>query len=162
MKKLAAGMGLAAMGTSRDQRLHGGVAGVAELDAGKRAMLVDLLGNAGQHRNVLIAPEAEFDIGRDIGAVVDLHHLGADHGPAALGLHAAHGGQRRGVAIAHAVAVRHLVEAVPRRHGADAHGLEENVVAGIAGHGSLRFRMSLAGRPGSRLWSQELLRGDRG
>ena len=32
--------------------------------------------------------------------------------PAALGLHAAHGGMAAGIAIAHAVAMRHLVEAV--------------------------------------------------
>ena len=35
---------------------------------------------------------------------------------------------------AHAVAVRHLVEAVARRHRADAHGLEQDVVDGIARH----------------------------
>ena len=47
---------------------------------------------------------------------MDLDLLGADDGPAALRLDAAHHGVRRRVAVAHAVAVRHLEEAVARRH----------------------------------------------
>ena len=93
-----------------------------------------LLGDAGEHRDVLVAPQAEFDVRCNVCRVVDFHHLGADHGPAAFRLHAAHGGQCGGVLVAHAVAVRHLVEAVACGDGADADGLEEDVVAGIAGH----------------------------
>ncbi|MNT93799.1 hypothetical protein D3C72_2353570 [compost metagenome] len=56
------------------------------------------------------------------------HLLGADDRPAAFGLHAAHMGQRRRVAITHAVAVRHLVEAVAGGHRTDLHRLEQHVI----------------------------------
>jgi len=42
-----------------------------------------------------------------------------DHAPAALGLDRAHGGQRLGQRMAHAAAMRHLVEAVFGHHRTD-------------------------------------------
>ncbi len=65
---------------------------------------------------------------------MDLRLLGAQHGPAAGRLHAPHLGIRGGIAIAGAVAMRHLVEAVLRDLGADLHRLEQDVVAWIARH----------------------------
>ena len=63
---------------------------------------------------------------------MDLDLLGADDGPAALRLDAAHHGVRGRVAVAHAVAVRHLEEAVARGHRPELHRLEEDVVARVA------------------------------
>ena len=93
---------------------------VGQLDAGQGAVCVYRLGHQGQGRDVVVVPEPALDVGRQVAAVVDLHLLGADHAPAALGLHAAHGGQALRHAVAHAVAVGHLVEAVGRGDGADA------------------------------------------
>ncbi len=70
--------------------------------------------------------------GRHVRARVDVDLLGADHGPAALGLHAAHGRQRGRIAVTHAVAVRHLEEAVARGDRTDGNRLEEDVVARVA------------------------------
>ena len=63
---------------------------------------------------------------------VDLDLLGADDGPPALGLDPAHVGVGGRVVVPHPVAVRHLEEAVARGHRPELHGLEEDVVAGIA------------------------------
>ena len=59
---------------------------------------------------------------------------GADHAPAALGLHPAEGrpDMRRG--IGHAAGMRHLKEPVGRHLRPDPHRFEQDVVAGIAGH----------------------------
>ena len=73
-------------------------------------------------------------IGRDIAGGMDLDFLGADHRPAALGLDAAHGRERRGIVVAHAVAMGHLVEAVLGGDRADLDRLEQDVVARIARH----------------------------
>ena len=97
-------------------------------------MLMDFLGDAGMHGYVVIAPNAEFHIGRHIGGLMNLGHFSADHGPAALGFHAAHGGKRRRIAPAHAVAVGNLIEAVARRNGSDFHGFKQDIVAGVSGH----------------------------
>ncbi len=105
-----------------------------ELAAGERAVRVDALDEAGVHRDVAVVPEHALDERRDVGGVVELDLLRADDGPAALRLDAAHLRVRGRVAVAHAVAVRHLEEAVPGRHRPEPHRLEEHVVAGIA-HG---------------------------
>ena len=109
---------------------------VGELEPGQRAVRVNRFGHAGEDRDVPLVPQPQLDEGRDVGAVVDLALLGADHAPAAFGLDAAQDGHGGWVAVAHAVAMRHLVEAVGRRHRPDLHRLEEDVVAGIAGQGS--------------------------
>ncbi len=67
--------------------------------------------------------------------MVHLGLFGEDHPPAALGLGGPHLGRRRRIAVATAVAMRHLIEAVLGRVRADLHRLEEDIIAGIA-HGS--------------------------
>ena len=107
-------------------------------------MLVDLLGDPGEGRDVAIVPVAQFDIRRHVAAMMDLHHFRAHYAPAAFRLHAAHGGKRRNITITHAVAMRDLVKAIARRDRADADGLEKDVVTGIASHvGSCQKRTTL-------------------
>ena len=106
-----------ALGARSDRRharvVVGGVeAGVGELDARERSVLVHRVGHEAQPRHVRVVPQPALDVGRQVGGRVDLDLLGAHHAPAALGLDAAHRGQRRGTHVAEAVAVRHLVEAV--------------------------------------------------
>ncbi len=60
--------------------------------------------------------------------------LAADDAPAALGLDRPHDGERGRVAVAHAVAMRHLVEAVLGGDRADLYRLEQDVVSRIARH----------------------------
>ncbi|MDD9993310.1 MAG: hypothetical protein OXP75_16055 [Rhodospirillales bacterium] len=111
----------------------GGVrAVVGKLDPRQRAEFVDAVHRPRERRDVAVVPEPKLDEGGDVRGGVDLHLLGADHGPAALRLDPAHPGERRGVAVAHAVAVRHLEEAVVRGHWADRDRLEEHVEAGVA------------------------------
>ena len=78
-------------------------------------------------------------IAADVGRGVDLDLLGADDGPASLGLDAAHDRVRGRVAVAHAVAVRHLEEAVARGHRPELDGLEQDVVARVAAHCAKRL-----------------------
>ena len=92
---------------------------VRQLDAGQRAALVDLVRDACQRGQVLVVPESQFDERADVRGRVDLDLFGADHGPAALGLDLAHVGLAGRIAVTHAVAVRHLVEAVARGDRAD-------------------------------------------
>src|SRR5947209_5741161 len=61
-------------------------------------------------------------------------------GPTALGLDAAHDRVGGRVAVAHAVAMRHLEEAVARGDRAELHRLEQDVVARVAGHQAKRLR----------------------
>ena len=91
-------------------------------------------------RDVGVVPEAAFDVAADVGGGVDLDFLRANDGPAALRFDAAHDRMRCRVAVTHAVAVRHLEEAVACRDGAELHGLEEDVVARVAGHQVKRLR----------------------
>ena len=86
-----------------------------QLDAGQGAAVVDLVRDARQRGQILVVPEPQFDEGADVGCRVDLDLLGAHHGPAAFGLDPAHIGLAGRIAVSHAVAVRHLVEAVASR-----------------------------------------------
>ena len=95
---------------------------VRQFDAGQGAALVDLLRDAGQRGQVLVVPQPQLDERADVGCRVDLDLLGADHGPAALGLDPAHVGLAGRIAVSHAVAVRHLVEAVACGDRADLTG----------------------------------------
>ena len=105
---------------------------VRKFDAGQGAALVDLVRDAGQRGQVLVVPETQFDERTDVGGGVDLDLFGTDHGPAAFGLHLAHVGLAGGIAVSHAVAVRHLVKAVARGYRADLDRFEEDVVAGVS------------------------------
>ncbi len=121
-----------ALGRDAPVEVAGGHAPVDELDPGQRAVGVHLVDEEGVRRDVLVVPDPSLDEAADVRALVELHLLGADDRPAALGLHPAHHGVRCRVAIAHPVAVRHLEEAVPGRHRADPHRLEQDVVARVA------------------------------
>ena len=107
---------------------------VHELDPGERAVSVDCLDHASQGGDVLLVPEPRLGKGTDVAAVVDLAFLGADRAPAAFGLDAAQRRLRAGVAVAHAGAMGHLVEAVFGRHRPDGNRLEENIVTRVARH----------------------------
>src|SRR5262245_47545288 len=120
------------------------------------------LRDAGQHRDIAFVPVAQLDERGDVATRVDLHLLRADYTPSPFGLHRAHRGERGRIAIAHAVAVRHLVEAVFRSHRSDADRLEEYVVSWIAhdlarqcissisSRSSFRMRRLIAMNSGSR------------
>ena len=115
-----------------------------ELDAGQRAVRVHLLDQALVRRDVVVVPEAPLDEPADVRAGMDLHLLRADDRPAALGLDAAHHRVGRRVAVAHAVAVRHLEEPVARRHRTEGDRLEQDVVAGVARAQRKRLRATIS------------------
>ena len=88
--------------------------------------------------DIAFVPQVAFDRRGKIGAMVDAHFFRRDHCPAALGFDPAHGGHAAREAIAHSVAMRHLVKSVARRNRADIHRLEQNIENGIAStHGLL-------------------------
>ena len=86
---------------------------------------MDSLGHQAKRGNIPLVPDPLLDIGREIRAGMDLGFLGADHGPAALGFHAAH--RRLGLRpqMAKPAAMRHLVKPVLRRDRADLDRLEQ-------------------------------------
>ncbi len=129
----------------RTHRFGGVHPAVHELDPGEGAVLVHVLDETLVGGNVGVVPDPPFDVRGHVRRVVDLDLLGADHGPPALRLHSAHDRVRRRVAVPHAVAVRHLEEAVARRHGPDRHRLEEDVESWLA-HG--RQTVPRSGRAG--------------
>ena len=112
-------------------------AAVHELDGCERPVPVDRVDDEAMGREVLLVPEASLDVRRDLGGGVDLHLLGRDDRPAALGLDPAHRRERRRVAVAHPVAVRHLEEPVACDDRPDRHRLEQHVEAGVARHGAM-------------------------
>ncbi len=103
-----------------------GVAGVEaavrQLDARQCTVLMYGLDHQLMAGDVVVAPQAAFKIRREIAAMMDFHLFGADHAPAAFGFHTAHGGEAVRHAIAKAVAVRHLIEAIGRDYRADGMG----------------------------------------
>ena len=105
-----------------------------DFGAGQCAVGVDRIGPVAHADDVVLIPQLGFRIGSGLRMGVERALLGAHHGPSALGLHAPHGGIGARQQMAHAAAVRHLEEAVARRYGADLHGLEEDIEAGIARH----------------------------
>ena len=114
------------------EQVRGRRAVVGELHRRQRAVGVHLFAHQRQRRDVAVIPEPRFDIGREVGAGVDFAFFGGHHGPAALGLHLAHGGVRQRHGVTHAIAVRHLEKTVLRGHRADADRFEQRVVAGVA------------------------------
>ena len=105
-----------------------------DLDRRQRAMLVDRVGHQRHRRNVAVVPQPAFVKRLAVGGRMDFGLLRRDDGPAALGLDPAKPRQRLRLGPADAGAVRHLVEAVARRHRPDADRLEQDVVARVAGH----------------------------
>ena len=116
----------------RPYRLAEAMPVVDELDAGERAVRVHLVDeprvrgmSASSHSRPSMYP-------RDVRVGMDLDLLRADDRPAAFGLDAPHHRVRGRVAVAHPVAVRHLEEAVARRHRPEPDRLEEHVVARVS------------------------------
>ena len=122
-----------------DRRLAAVVVGGAgavmgELDRGERAVVVHGLGHQRQRGHVAVVPQSGFGKGQDVAGRMDVAFLRRDDGPAALGLDAAHGRLGARHDMAHAGAVRHLIEAVSGRLRADLHRLEQDVVTRVARH----------------------------
>ena len=105
-----------------------------QLHGGERAVLVHGLHPAAQLLRVLVVPEPAFAVRGGAGAWMDAALLRADDGPSAFGLHAPMRDIAVVLAIAHRVAVRHLIEAVLGDLRADLDRREQDVVTGIAGH----------------------------
>src|SRR6185295_7405415 len=101
-----------------------------------RAILMHAFVHAGEDRDVAVVPQAALDQRRHVAGRVDVGLFGADHRPASLRLHAAHGGHGAREAHAHAVAMRDLEETVLGRDRAEADGFEQDIVAWIAWHKS--------------------------
>ena len=99
-----------------------------------------LIRHPGERGRVRAVPQPKLVERRDFGGVVDLHLLRADDRSAPFRIHAAHNRERGRVAVAHAAAVRHLVEPVARSHGPDGYRLEQDVVPGIAARMTARCR----------------------
>src|SRR5207245_3030058 len=72
------------------------------------------------------------DAGGDRRGLLHLRLLSEDEAPAAFGLRSAQPGSGGGIAIAAAIAMRNLIEAVLGRHRTYLHRLEQNVVAWVA------------------------------
>ena len=89
---------------------------VDELDPRERVVRVHLVDEALVHRDVGVVPQPALDVAAGVGVGMEVDLLRADDRPAAFRLDAAHHRVRRRVAVAHAVAVRHLEEAVARGH----------------------------------------------
>ncbi len=117
---------------------------VRELDRRERAVRVHFLAHQRERGNVVIVPEPRFDVRRDVAGRMDLAFLGADDRPAAFGFRRAHRRVRLRHGVTHAVAVRDLEEAVLRRYRADADRLEQDVVARIALHETLKTSLRRA------------------
>ena len=112
----------------------GGHPEVGELAAGERAVAVHALDHLALGRKVLVAPQPHRRKRADVAPRVRHQVFGADHTPAAFGLDLAHRGRGERRAVAGAVAVGDLVEAVRRRHRADAYRLEQHVEAWVPRH----------------------------
>ena len=119
-----------------------------EFDRGEASMGMDGVHRQPERRHAGLVPQPRLVGGRDVGGRVDFRLLGGDHAPSALGLDAAKRGFRIRVAVPHAGAVRHLVEAVGRGDRADPDRLEQDVVSGVP-HGLMPFPKA-AGNPAYR------------
>ena len=108
---------------------------VRQLDPRKGAVLVSLLRHLREVPHVVGVPDALRDNRPEVRIRADERFLRADGRPATLGLRAPKAGLGARLLAPEAGAVRHLVEPVPKRLRPDLHGLEEDVVAGIARHG---------------------------
>ncbi len=112
-----------------------------ELDSGQCAVPVDGVGHQCMGTDVLVVPQNGKRQRGIIRAGMHRHRAGAHHPPAAFRLGYAEAGAHLRQRIGHAAGVRHLIEAVRRGNGPDAHRLEQNIEARIARHGgSLDFR----------------------
>ena len=130
--------------------IGGGDSKMGQLAAGQRAVAVYTLDHLALPRQILVAPQPHSRKRTDVAPRVHHHVLGADHAPAAFGLDLAHRGRRPRRPVAGAVAVGDLVEAVLCGHRADAHRLEQHVVARIPCHRRPRQSRRQESAPGMR------------
>ncbi len=114
--------------------VHHAAAAVPELDARQGPVAVNGIGHQCVGADVIIVPERRIGQRGVVRARIDGHVAGAYDAPAAFGFGGTEGGAHARHRIGHAARMRHGVEAVGCRHRADLDGLEQNVVAGIAGH----------------------------
>jgi hypothetical protein len=105
-----------------------------QLDPRQRSVFVNGARRQGQGHDVIVVPKRQERIGTVVRAWMDRAIFGADHAPAAFGLHPAQGGTRLRALPAEAGGVRGLVKAVGRRDRTNADRLEQYVVARVAGH----------------------------
>ena len=97
-------------------------------------MGMDLVGHQAVVAHIGVVPKRGRDVQLVIRGRMDRAILGIHHAPAALSLHPAHFSQGAGTDPAHAGAMRHLVEAIFRRHRANADRLEQDVITGVKIH----------------------------
>ena len=110
--------------------------GIGQLRAREGIKFVDCIRHFSQDRQIVVIPQTQLDIRRDLRSMVHFILLGEDDAPAALSLDAAHSGRSRGVAIAATVAMWHLVKSVPGGYRSNLHGFEQNIVTWISRHDS--------------------------
>ena len=130
--------GGARRGHGRDpaRTVHDRAAAVPQLDSREGAVFVYGIGHERMGANIVFVPQGREGQGRVVGAGIDRDVACTDDTPAALGLRPAERRAHVRHRVGHAAGVRHRVEPVGRRYGADLHRLEEHVVAGIARHTS--------------------------
>ena len=117
------------------QTVARGIPSVPEFHTGERTVAVDSFSHVRQRLHVVLVPQRALGIGIIIGGRMNRAVLGADHGPATLGIYLPRPVERLRPRVSHAGAMRHLVETVLRRYRPDLHGFEEDVVPGVAFHG---------------------------
>ena len=104
---------------------------VVQLQPCERTVLVRGIRHQAQRAHVVLVPESSRDERRLVGVGGERGVLGADRGPATLGLHASVGRLGPGLLGAEPRAVGHLVEAVPERLRADPHRFEQDLVVRV-------------------------------
>jgi hypothetical protein len=107
---------------------------IPQLDPGESAVIVEAIAHRGEIPYVALIPDPRRYARRVIGLGVNRAVLGADPGPAALGLHAPVICLHAGLFRARADAVGDLVKAVLQRLGTDRDRLEQDVVLWVARH----------------------------
>ena len=76
---------------------------------------------------------------------VDRTILGTNHAPATFGFDAAHRSHHLWAHVSHATTVGYLVKPVGRCYWANFKWLEQNIVFGVAAHGSVSYAMPFLG-----------------
>ena len=93
-------------------------------------MFMHGIGHHLQRWNIIIAPDVSLKKRREVTSMVDLCFFGADHAPASLRFHAAHGGQSLGHTPAKSIAVRYLIESIRCSDGPDLDRFKKDVITG--------------------------------
>jgi hypothetical protein len=104
---------------------------MAQLDGGKRPMLVHGIGHQRQRRDVTVVPQPSLDVRCDVSARVYLTNFRGHHAPPAFRLDTAHGRHRTWMAVPHAIAVRHLIKAIGRSDWTNGDRLEQGGISFI-------------------------------